>query len=510
MIKGFLAAVTAGLFGAHHAPLPPPRVTITQGALQGVRADGVEEFLGIPFAAPPVGALRWEPPAAPVSWGKLRHANGFGPRCAQNQTLGVFAVASSNEDCLYLNLYRPAAVSKTLRPVMVWIHGGGLYDGSGQDYDPGALVSQGDVIAVTFNYRVGVLGFLPHPALDHEGHPAANYGLMDQQAALRWVQANIAAFGGDPRQVTLFGESAGGASVYAQMASPGAAGLFQRAIVESGGYEPDPPAAAREEADGSSFAVMAGCPSQTAQCLRGLSTEAILAAQLKYEPGLTVDGTVLPETLRQAFASGHFNHVPVITGTNAGEGAWFVAVEQDPPGKALAADAYAPEVLGQYGTNEGAITALYPESSFNSASAALGRVETDSLFACPNMELVNALAGSVPVNLYEFADVTAPDYMPSVGFDLGAGHTFEIGYLFQGFHGANGMVTPLNPAQQQLSHRMIADWTGFAHGKTPWALYHADKPQSILFKLPEASLVNDYAEAHHCGFWQGKKTPWNG
>jgi para-nitrobenzyl esterase len=210
-------------------------VHVADGDVEGSAADAVDQFLGLPYAAPPVGDLRWKPPQAPARWTGTLQATKFANTCAQQQR-GVFAAPSKSEDCLYLNVYaaHAAGVPATKQPVMVWFHGGGLFSGESNDYDGSKLVQRGHVVVVTLNYRVGVFGFLSHPAINGEGHPAINYGIMDQQLALKWVQKNIAAFGGDPDNVTIFGQSGGGTAVMANLVSPLSKGLFHRAINESG------------------------------------------------------------------------------------------------------------------------------------------------------------------------------------------------------------------------------------------------------------------------------------
>src|SRR3984885_6148143 len=216
-----------------------PVVNTAGGLVRGTSSSGVSTFLGLPYAAPPVGDLRWRPPAPAAGWRGIRDATQFGPSCPQAQVGNpLLPPGTISEDCLYLNVYAPAVGSDDQggRPVLVWIHGGGLVQDGARDYDGSKLAADG-VVVVTINYRLGALGFLAHPALaSRPGGSAGNYGLMDQQAALRWVQRNIARFGGDPRNVTIAGQSAGGLSVLAQLVSPGARGLFQRAIVQSGAF----------------------------------------------------------------------------------------------------------------------------------------------------------------------------------------------------------------------------------------------------------------------------------
>ncbi|MGZ6124296.1 MAG: carboxylesterase/lipase family protein, partial [Myxococcales bacterium] len=280
--SGLLRALAIALPLAASAAFATPRspvVATKDGPVRGVLSDGIDRFLGIPYAAAPVGDLRWRPPQPHGRWTGVRDATGFGSHCPQ--VASPFGLASATEDCLFLNVFTPARREHGRGggeedfgrlPVMVWFHGGALLVGESDDYDPVRLVRE-DVIVVTVNYRLGVLGFFAHPALTAESpdHASGNYGLMDQQAALRWVQRNIDAFGGDPQRVTIFGESAGGLSVHSHLASPLSAGLFHRAIVESGAYALVQPSLAQAEAQGAAVAVEAGCADQTAACLRSAS-----------------------------------------------------------------------------------------------------------------------------------------------------------------------------------------------------------------------------------------------
>ena len=224
---------------------------IDGGLVRGTTVAGVDSFNGLPYAAPPAGNLRWRPPQRASSWPGVRDATQFGPSCPQSTVNNPFLPPGTiSEDCLYLNVYTPTGRPGANRPVLVWIHGGGLVQDGARNYD-GTKLAAGGAVVVTINYRLGALGFLAHPALaSRPGGPAGNYGLMDQQAALRWVQRNIARFGGDPHNVTIAGQSAGGLSVLAQMISPGARGLFRRAIVQSGTFAlTQRPLAAAEAAD---------------------------------------------------------------------------------------------------------------------------------------------------------------------------------------------------------------------------------------------------------------------
>ena len=368
------SAAGASVAGASVVGAAPGRdaglvVATADGAVRGMAAGRTDEFLGIPYAAPPVGRLRWRPPQPPARWPGVRDATQFAPHCPQPAS--PFGLASTSEDCLYLNVFTPAAARHAGgrgRPVMVWIHGGALITGESNDYNPAGLVRRG-VIVVTINYRLGALGFLAHPALAaRPGGPSGNYGLMDQQAALRWVQRNIRNFGGDPRNVTIFGESAGGLSVLSQLASPGARGLFSRAIVESGSYNLTQAPLATAEAAGEAFAAKAGCPSQTAACLRSLPVSTILDNEdfSGYTPD--IDGRVLTQSLKTAFASGQFNRVPVINGTNHDEWRLFVG-ESELEGSPVTAANYQSMIsatLGVPATVAAAVAAQYPLSAYPS------------------------------------------------------------------------------------------------------------------------------------------------
>jgi len=301
-----------------------PIVTTQSGAVRGAAVPGGYAFLGLPYAAPPTGNLRWRPPQPPAHWQGVRDATQFGPSCPQPAS--PFAPPGPfSEDCLYLNVYTPLLRSSDEggRPVLVWIHGGGLTQDGGRNYDGIKLAADGTVV-VTINYRLGALGFLAHPALAaRPGGPAGNYGLMDQQAALRWVQRNIAHFGGDPNHVTIAGQSAGGLSVLAQLVSAGARGLFQRAIVQSGAFALTQQPLAAAEAAGETFAKAVGCADQTAQCLRSVPVSDLVSNFGAGIPGV-VDGSVLTESIGTAIAHGQFARVPVLNGITHDEEMIFV------------------------------------------------------------------------------------------------------------------------------------------------------------------------------------------
>jgi para-nitrobenzyl esterase len=419
-------------------------------------------------------------------------------------------VTSASEDCLYLNVYAPKDGDGN-RPVMVWIHGGALVVGESDDYNPARLIEQGDVVVVTINYRLGLFGYMAHPALSAESpeHISGNYGLMDQQFALEWVRRNIDRFGGDHNNVTLFGESAGGLSTLSNLASPRAAGLFQRAIVESGAYALNLPSLATAEAQGSAIGTSLGC--STAECLRSLTVAQLLS---KTGSGITpdVDGKVLPQTLATAFSSGAFNRVPVMQGNNHDEFTLFVGLDFDLVSGPVSAPAYPLVVRAIVGaTLAPAVLAEYPLANFSSPDAAIAAFGTDFTFACPARTANLSLSRFVRTFAYEFNDENAPqNFLPPISIPYGAAHASEIQYLF-----TLPQSVALAPTQQRLSETMMEYWTQFAHTGDPntfrrhhfpepfWPLFPGrDEDEDIQSLAPAGVHVeSDFATRHHCAFW---------
>ena len=496
-----VAAVCAG--GASAAP-----VAITQnGRVTGVVAEGMKEFLGIRYAAPPVGAMRWQPPQ-PVPESMATHtATSFGPHCAQPPS--AYGVASTTEDCLYLNVFapdkpRPANAPKL--PVMVWIHGGALVVGESDAYDPAKLVNTGNIIFVSLNYRLGYFGFLATAGLDAEGHLAANYGLQDQQFALDWVQRNIEGFGGDLNQVTIAGESAGGLSVLSNMVSPTAYGLFDRAIVQSGGYALNLPTLAQAEQSGAAIASGVGCAPTDTACLRQASTAQILTQEASAGLSVTtiVDGTTLPYSINTALKAGQFNRVPVLNGANHDEYRQFLSAEAG-----LTAAQYPYALASIYGiTLASAIAAQYPVAKYNKPVLALAAVITDQVFACTARQIDRWTQRYVPTYAYEFNDRHAPeDFLPPAGYNFGASHASELQFLFNVTQLPPG-VRPLNPAEVQLSDAMVTYWTNFVRASSPdsagvpyWPPYAegSDVMQSLVPPVPVPET--NFRAVHHCSFW---------
>lgn len=468
-----------------------PVVRLEQGALAGrVEAD-VAVFKNIPYAAPPVAERRWKPPGPAPTWEGQRDASEYGPICIQAAPQGDPGVGPlpMSEDCLNLNVWRPADVAAPA-PVLVWIHGGGLVNGSGTAalYDGSELARQGMVV-VTLNYRLGRLGFFDHPALAQERpaeEPAGNYGLMDVIAALQWVRSNIAAFGGDASNVTIFGESAGGAIVTRMMISPPARGLFHRAVVQSGlGRELQTPLDSR-----AAF----GLPSArergeiwahghgllTAADLRAAPVEQLLTPPPVFANGdLTlIDGTIIPTTVEAAFRAGRQSPTPMIIGTNSAEFWWMKPTDRN--GYGMIDDDMTP-------AERAAMTAAYGgEAGFERGFI------SDAVFSEPARRLarLHAAAGH-PAYIYRF-DISSPDNPEPHG---GATHAIERPYVF----GTLPLLPyPVRKVDEDASRAMIGYWTSFARsgdpngvGRPEWPTAEEPQTRLMLFRNegPSAELV---------------------
>jgi para-nitrobenzyl esterase len=513
--------ITAGTGSAVASPASGgtnPVVRVDGGLIRGLNAAGVSSFKGLPYAAPPTGTLRWRPPQPASSWSGVRDATQFGAGCPQALTGNPFLPPGTiSEDCLNLNVYTPAARPGANRPVLVWIHGGGLVQDGGRNYDGTKLAATGAVV-VTINYRLGALGFLAHPALASHG-AAGNYGLMDQQAALRWVQRNIAQFGGDPRNVTIAGQSAGGLSVLAQMVSPGARGLFQKAIVESGTFALNQRPLAVAEASGEKFAQSVGCPDQTAACLRSVPVSDLVSNFGVEIPGV-VDGSVLTQPIGTALARGQFARVPVINGITHDEELLFVAglgitVSQG-TNIPLAGDPTDPanyqanitQALGVSAARATAIAAEYPLSAYPNPVVAFSLLVSDASFACPALQVDRWTAvRGVPTYAYQFNDDNAPlNILPPDQQHLGLStHGTELPYLFDQPNAPFPVTRTLTPDQQALAASMRTDWASFAgtgnpsSHALPWPPFNGTR---VLSLVPlQSKVTTDFAAAHHCSFW---------
>ncbi len=474
-IQFLIITATVLLFGfgsAEAQSAAPQRVVTSLGAVDGRDSAGVSRWLGIPFAAPPAGALRWKPPVAPVAWRTPRDASAYGPMCMQTDRLTKMfggPMDPVSEDCLTLNVWS-AAPRGTKRPVMVWIHGGGFTHGSGRStiYD-GTRLAQLGAVVVTINYRLGVFGYLAHPALSAEanGKGSGAYGFLDQVAALRWVQREIAAFGGDPANVTIFGESAGAFSVGLHLVSPMSRGLFHRAIMESGNtYRftvplSGPDSARTGERAGLATALTAGVSGRGADALaalRAMPADSLLARVsslgISAYPEV-VDGTFLVEAPTLALLSGRVAKVPVIVGSNADESTVLVrdlklrtAAELDSAVRASYPATFAARALAAYPPAEGPAGPV----------RAYRLLWTDDVFTATTRETARALSrAGVPVFRYYYTRVANG----MTGLAVGAFHGSEIPFVF----GVRGSTSPLwgtTPYDTTLAVAMSGAWARFA------------------------------------------------
>ena len=450
-------------------------VDIDTGSLRGEvldEASGLTVYRGIPFAAAPVDDQRWQAPQAPAKWNGVREATEFGAICPQSPALAMLtgeSLPKSSEDCLFLNVWTTADAGDDPRPVMVWIHGGGLSLGWSHQaqYEGSAFAGKGAVL-VSINYRLGPLGYLAHPALSKESGESGNYGFLDQIAALQWVNRNIAQFGGDLNNVTIFGESAGGTSVHALMASPLAKGLIHRAIAESP-WVTDTNirplhgakgrlASAEDVGVAWTKAMLDDGADQTAQALRALDAGTIITRTAQggalggYEPHVTYGTAFMPESSEDRYAAGKQNDVPLIAGTNRNEGTMFMAFQP------LAERAQFLELLkGVYGDHAEEVAKLYPSSNADELEVQHDRFLTDTWFLRGTRRMLLGQAKvSSPAFQYHFTRVN-PDN-PA----WGAHHAAELGYVFNTLEGVN-----YDDTDDALAALMIDYWVQFARTGDP-------------------------------------------
>ncbi|ALV38242.1 carboxylesterase family protein [Streptomyces sp. CdTB01] len=474
------------------------------GLVRGTAHDGYRTFEGIPYAAPPIGRLRWAPPHPAAPWHGVRDATR--PSSACPQPAGEVPGGSTDEDCLRLNVTTPdGARPAHPRPVIVWLHGGGFTTGAGASYDAHRMATRGDVVVVTVNYRLGALGFLAHSGLPGSG----TFGLADQQAALRWVRAEIGAFGGDAHNVTLAGESAGGYSVCAQLASPAAADLFDRAIIESGPctgradrpFAPSSVPLSTARTAGADLTVKVGCSTahDVMHCLRRVPVSRLLKAQAAdQQPAYATP--LLPRDPVSAIAAGRFHHVPVLLGNNHDEGnSWAAGIIQ--AGHPVTPGTW-PDVAATFFPAAGeakAVVGEYPVHATDGGPV-FGAVIGDADFACPTARTDTLLAAQVPLWRYEFADEHAPLLFPGTPpFPLGAPHASELPYLFD----LGGRPRGLTAAQHRLANTMIDYWTRFARTGDPngptsphWSRHTAQSLAPDHIVPTHTTLTR-----HHCTFW---------
>ena len=470
------------------------------GKVRGAEVNGVQAFQGIPYAAPPVGERRWRAPERAAAWSGVRDAAEPGAMCPQmGRGEDGLPTAVGNEDCLSLNVWKPKQ-GRNL-PVLVFVAGGGFTSGAGSQYGPAELVARGNVV-VTLNYRLGALGFLAHPGLKDPA--AGNFGLADQQAALRWVQRNVAAFGGDASRVTLWGQSAGAFSVCAQLVSPSARGLFQRAIVQSGPCANDLLPRMTALRRGVQTAASLGCA--TVECLRdkpfqeltGLNEDGSKLARISTDrPWLPVAGTpIVPLQPLVAQRLGLGAAVPIIQGGTKDEMRSFVGSRYDGSGRPLTAEEYPGIVRELYGARLAEkVLAQYPAADYPRPSLALAQALTDEgklLGACTQLVANDAMSRRTPVYAYEFAE---PGETLPGEFPYGANHSIDLQYFFD----TPWASEPLTGDQAKLQERLLDQWTAFARtGRPGWPEYRKDVVRSI--SASTSGPINLRAD-HRCDFW---------
>lgn len=475
-----------------------PIVDTSAGRLEGSAENSLHVFKGIPYAAPPVGALRWKPPAAVSAWSGIRKATEFGPACLQPKpklsNIYEGKPVPQSEDCLTLNVWTPKHARHA--PVFFWIYGGALWGGASRDplYDGASLAARG-VVVVSINYRLGPLGWLAHPALSAESPDgiSGNYGLMDQIAALHWVKANITAFGGDPANVTIAGESAGGLSVMYLMASPQARGLFAKAIAESA-YMISMPAlkesqygAPPAEASGVQLATALHAPDLAALRAMDANTLTQTASAVGFAPWITVDGHLVPHQLVDTFGKGEQAPVPLLAGFNSGE---IRSLRVLAPAVPASAAVYESTIRERYGDLADAFLRQYPSTNLEQSIIATTR---DALYGWTAQELVRKqVAIKQPAYLYFFDHgYPAADTAGLHGF-----HASELPYVFGNFDGTPPLwpKVPDTSHERKLSDAMIDYWTSFARtgkpiakGQPDWPIFGSSKSYMAFTDAPQPS-----------------------
>lgn len=500
LIAAMALLVTGG--GAASAQTVKTDLGLVEGQ---VIADGkVHAWLGIPFAAPPTGARRWQPPQPAEPWTGVRKADAFGPRCLQNPVFSDMIFRDrQDEDCLYLNVWAPADAAGKKLPVMFWIHGGGFQAGSASEpRQDGTKLAQKGVVVVSANHRLGVFGFFAHPRLtaESETKTSGNYGLLDMIAALQWVRRNIAAFGGDPDAVTIFGESAGSFAVSALMAAPPARGLFHRAIGESGAYFqlPGGPLGlkplADAEADGVAFAKEAGADSLAA--LRAMPGEALLqtAARRWFSP--IVDGHVLPDTVEAIYAAGKQAQVPLLAGWNADESRAAIVFAKEP----VTAETFTAQARARFGDRAADLLKVYPASNDAEALESAAALAGDLFIGYSTWKWieVHRATGNAPVYRYSFdRKIPVPPDLtingkPATADDIGARHAGEIEYVFGQLDSVPKVTW--TDADRRLSDQMMTYWSNFAKTGDPngsglpqWPAYDSSAPSVLHLDVEVAA-----------------------
>ncbi|HYM76212.1 MAG TPA: carboxylesterase/lipase family protein [Candidatus Dormibacteraeota bacterium] len=482
-----------------------PQVKTHSGVVEGKVDGSVHAFLGIPYAAPPVGDLRWKPPVPAAKWSGVKKATDFGPHCLQGKVFGdmVFHDPGGSEDCLSLNVWVPAKHADVKLPVMVWIYGGGFVAGTTSEArQDGTHLAQQGVIVVSMNYRLGVFGFLVHTELAKESgrNSAGNYGLLDQLLALQWVHDNIAAFGGDPGNVTIFGESAGSFSVSAQMASPLAKGLFQRAIGESGaafsrsGLSFDA-MTARAEKDTKLVSEKLGV--STLAGLRAVPAEKLLETFGKPGPegfafGPDIDGYFLPESVPAIFAAGKQNDVTLLAGWNHDEGSFQVVFSPQKP----TAESFKATAQKDFGDKADEFLKLYPADTDEHVKRSAMDYAGDTFIAASTWQWIDAQGKTGKQPIYRYRFDMAPTPKNANAPRLGAYHSAEIEYVFGQLDSKTDVTWRLE--DRQVSEQMQKYWTNFARSGNPngpglanWPPYSATDGWPVMFLADQPAAHKD-------------------
>lgn len=502
---GVAAASLAWACGPVSAAPADTLVDTGLGALQGTTDGAARSWLGVPYAAPPEGDLRWESPQPAAPWEGVRDAGGFGPACAQGLA-NMPAVPSEDEDCLYLNVYAPDTGRNGL-PVMVWFHGGGNSYGAGSQYDPSQLVEEGHAVVVTVNYRQGLFGSMSHPALDEgDATTSGNYGLEDQQAAMRWVRENAAAFGGDDENVTVFGESGGGYDVCAHLTSPSSAGLFDKAVVQSA---PCGTAWAPTRAEGQARDIAIAeqlCPGEEAldeveACLRALDPAAINAATAGlYEVQPVDGGPVMPVATADAISAGQVADVPVLIGINRNEEQLTTGGQEVLTGQPITAADYADTLEATFGADAAAVAAEYPVGEYENPAKALAAVLTDAHWAAPMSATAAGIGAHADAFVYELAATDTPWFGTFGGpsWPVDSYHMVDVAYLFE-----PDFFEPRNAEQETVADAMAQAWTTFARTGDPDGRGRWTEGECAARAFTnEGVRRTDFAGVHHLEFWE--------
>jgi para-nitrobenzyl esterase len=490
------------------------QVRTDAGSVEGsASADGkVQIFKGIPYAAPPVGALRWKEPQPVPAWQGVKKTTEFGARCMQGNVYDdmVFRDAAPSEDCLYLNVWTPKTSPEAKLPVMVWIHGGGFQAGAtSEPRQDGEHLAHKGVVVVSMNYRLGIFGFFSHPELTEESphHASGNYGLLDQAAALQWVRKNIAAFGGDPENVTIFGESAGSFSVSALMASPVSKGLIHRAIGESGAFFgrtlPAKPLSESEQ-DGAKFGASIG--DDSLEKLRAMTSKETLDAVFRnkdaFRFGPNIDGYFFPKSPAEIYAKGNEAHIALLAGWNHDEGNYHIFFGADAPTK----ENYSKKINQMFGDKAAEVPKLFPAETDEQVKTSADLLSTANFIGYGTWKWIELQAklDAVPIYRYEFdqsppSEPAAPGAPPQES--RGAYHSAEIEFVF-------GMLDskklPWRPEDYQLSEQMGSYWTNFAKTGNPngaglpqWPQYGAKDGYDVMHLAAKPQATADQQRSQY-------------